>query len=134
MIRVKQDKSFAVHWISFKCRKNFCGFYLEVLKKANAQKDYQENLCFVDLQKPQNFSHVKLLLFTVYQNIIRLFPDSSAHLLFSKLCWYNRLKPKTTCFINSKCVSAILSRSQPIMLKFLPTMLLSTVQKSQYAS
>ena len=36
-------KSFAVYWISFKCRENICGSVLKVLKKAIALKNNQEN-------------------------------------------------------------------------------------------
>ena len=42
MTKVEQEKSFAVHWISFKCRENFCEshlIYIESAEESHCSKD-----------------------------------------------------------------------------------------------
>ena len=62
--KVKREKSFAVHWISFKCRKNFCGFYfnhVESAKESHCSTEHVEKN-FVSYQKSVKsmklFSHL----------------------------------------------------------------------------
>ena len=74
----RQENSFAVHWISFKCWENFRGshfiFVLKVLKKAIAQKIHQEN--FVFLQKSAKATRILSLLTLVVYNMLISFQAS----------------------------------------------------------
>ena len=44
MTKVKRDKSFVVHWISSKCKENFCNFYFICIESAGiTQSIHREN-------------------------------------------------------------------------------------------
>ena len=68
MTKVKQEKSFAVHWILFKCRESFhgpCFICIEMWQKAIAHKIRREN--FRVLSKiHKNHKAFSRLVFIVY--------------------------------------------------------------------
>ena len=74
MTKVKREKSFAVHWISSKCKENFCSFCFICMESAPESQALLSRTFirkalitrFIkNLQKLQNFSLTLTLLFMI---------------------------------------------------------------------